>query len=64
MSQIFETFIMICIIANIIIMAMTYDSMSTSYEATLDTISTVFSFIFLFEAIVKIIALGAKNYFS
>lgn len=55
---------MICIIANIIIMAMTYDNMSASYETTLDTISTVFSFIFLFEAIVKIIALGAKNYFS
>jgi hypothetical protein len=43
---------------------MTYDTMSTSYESILDTINTVFSFIFLFEAVLKIIALGIKNYFS
>lgn len=64
MSKVFETLIMICIILNIITMAMIYDEMSDEYSNWLDLSNTIFSFIFLFEALFKILALGVKRYFN
>lgn len=64
MSKVFETLIMICIILNIITMAMIYDEMSDEYSNWLDLFNTIFSFIFLFEALFKILALGIKRYFN
>ena len=44
-------------------MAMVYDGMSDTYFHTLEVINLIFTFIFIAEAVVKIIALGFKNYF-
>lgn len=63
-SKIFETFIMICIIFNIISMAMIYDGMGSDYERIFDIIETIFAFIFVLEAILKLLALGFYRYFS
>ena len=57
-SKFFEIFIIVCIIANIITMAVFFDSMSQSQKDVLDIINYIFFIIFFVEAALKIIALG------
>lgn len=58
-----EIFIMICIIGNVLSMALTYETSPTSYDTVLSYINLVFSIIFICESILKMIAYGIDGYF-
>lgn len=62
-SKLFEGIIMVCIILNIISMAMVFDGMSDAYAQGLDYASLAFTFIFVLEFILKVYSLGIQ-YFS
>ena len=62
-SNIFEMFIMFCIIGNMLLMAITYDGSSAEYQDALEIINTAFTGIFILEATIKLIGLGPKDYF-
>ena len=64
LSKAFETIIMIFILLNIISMACIYDTQSDYYSDVMSKINLIFTFIFILEAILKILALGPKSYFS
>lgn len=55
-STIFDVFIMICIVLNMVIMGMTYDDEPVAYTNALLYINYIFSGIFLIECILKLIA--------
>lgn len=63
-SKWFKNFIMVIIVINIIQMAMIYDEAPMQYVSTLENLNITFSVIFCLEAVVKIIALTPKHYFS
>jgi len=62
-SNYFEVFILLCIIANMIQMALAYDGAPDSYINTLETINVAFTYVFIVEALIKIIGLGPYSYF-
>jgi len=53
---------MFVIIANIVVMCMTYDDEPESYTNILKTLNTAFIIIFLLECIIKIYGLGFLPY--
>lgn len=55
---------MLCIILNIVQMALIYDGMSDSYTNILTILNIIFSLIFILEAIIKITALTFSHYIS
>lgn len=57
----FETFIMICIILNVIVMAMSYEGSSNEYNDALENINLGFTSVFIFETLIKIISKGIKG---
>jgi voltage-dependent calcium channel L type alpha-1D len=59
----FEWFIMYCIIANTVIMAMEFYGQSEIYGKFLEVMNTMFAMIFTVEAVIKISALR-KRYFE
>jgi hypothetical protein len=59
----FESFIMICIVLNMVQMAIIYEGASDTYVATLEVVNLVFTGIFVMEAVVKITGLGPSAYF-
>ena len=61
-SKAFEIIIMVCIILNILSMAMVYESMSDSYSSMLNQINLVFTLIFIVEFVLKIIALDFQYF--
>jgi hypothetical protein len=63
-SKIFEISIMMCIIGNIIVMAMNYDGMSDNYAAVVDGINLAFTVIFILEMTMKLIALDFQYFTS
>ncbi|KAL4477710.1 hypothetical protein ABPG74_002860 [Tetrahymena malaccensis] len=58
-----EIFIMVCIIGNIVSMAMSYDTSPSSYDAVLQDINLAFSIVFVCECLLKLIAYGFNGYF-
>ncbi|KAL4477028.1 hypothetical protein ABPG72_011725 [Tetrahymena utriculariae] len=62
-SQKLEFFIISCIIGNVIVMAMTYDTSPKDYDAILTNINLAFTSVFIAESICKIIAYGPQGYF-
>lgn len=54
----FELFIILCIVLNMVHMAVDYDDSPTEYKVIVDNINYFFSFVFLFECLVKLIAFG------
>lgn len=58
----FDVFIVLCILLNIISMALSYDGQSKYYESILTSINYFFSSVFLMEMILKHIGLGFKRY--
>jgi hypothetical protein len=60
----FEIFILTCIILNTICLAIEWYDQPDTVNFTLDIINYVFAIIFTVEFILKLIALGFKNYFS
>lgn len=63
-SKVFEITIMLCIIGNIISMAMNYDGMSDQYAEVVDAINLAFTAIFIVELILKLIALDFQYFTS
>ena len=61
-SKIFEIVIMVCIILNILSMAMVFESMSDSYSSMLNSINLIFTLIFILEFVLKIIALDFQYF--
>ena len=47
---------------NIIVMALSYEGMTTQYERILSYVNLVFTAIFIMEAVLKIIGLGLSGY--
>ena len=58
----FDNTIMLVIIANIVVMCMTYDDEPAHYTAILEDLNTVFIVIFFLECIIKIYGLGFVPY--
>lgn len=58
-----EVFIISCIMANIVTMAMAYDTSPSSYDAILQDLNYAFTGVFVLECILKIIAFGPGGYF-
>ena len=63
-SKVFEVVIFIVIVGSLVIMALDYDDSPKSYEDMLKRIDFGFSFVFLLEALLKIVALRPNAYFS
>ena len=61
-SKFFDLFIMSCILLNMITMGIIYTGMSQAYSDVLDNINLTFTFIFILEAVIKIIGYGFMNY--
>ena len=55
-SKIFETFIMICIVLNIISMGLIYEGSSDNYNNILEKINYFFTGTFILELLFKLIA--------
>lgn len=62
-SRKFETFILFCILVNIIQMAIQYEGASLAYTTALENINTAFTAIFLTECLIKLIGFGPRAYF-
>lgn len=58
----FEGIIMLCIILNIFTMGMAYEGQSESYTSILRYINLMFTSIFVFECILKLIGLGPQYF--
>jgi hypothetical protein len=58
----FEFFIMFCIFMNIFIMVLQHDGQPASLTSYSETLSTSFTWIFVFEMLLKIVALLPKKY--
>lgn len=58
----FDVFIMICIVLNMILMAITFEGQTTTYQAVLENLNYCFTAIFATECILKITGNG-KSYF-
>jgi len=54
---------MFCIVLNIIVMAMKYETAGKTYSEILVWCNLAFTFIFIFEALLKIFAYG-RMYFN
>ena len=61
-STVFEVAIIICIVLNMIQMALVYEGASAEWENILEIFNYIFTVIFIIEAILKLIAYG-KSYF-
>lgn len=60
----FELFIMLIIVLNILLMALSYEGSSDNYNLVLKYINWTFSGIFLGEMILKIIGYGPRRYWA
>lgn len=60
--SLFEAFITVCIVLNILTMGISYDGSTTLYDQILTEINMVFTVIFIFECILKLLALGVIQY--
>ena len=54
---------MIVIFLNMIIMALSYEGSSSSYNLFLTIVNYIFTGIFIIECIIKLIAYGIRTYF-
>lgn len=59
---VFEVSIMVCIILNILTMALSYEGSSKEYQSVLEDINLGFTIIFILEAVLKIIAFNPKGF--
>lgn len=54
---------MICIVTNILTMAMAYETSSPGYDQILSNMNLAFTTLFIVEAVIKLIAYGLQGYF-
>ena len=59
----FDPFILLCIMINIVLMALVYEGASESYLAALYVLNLVFTTIFIIECILKLLGFGLNGYF-
>ncbi len=57
-SGFFETFIMVCIILNIVSMAIVFEGESQTYNNVLENINLFFTIVFIVELCLKLITYG------
>lgn len=62
-SRQFELLLILCIIGNIITLAMNYEGEPESYTQKLETVNYFFTGAFMLEALLKIVGLGFHKYF-
>lgn len=55
---------MVCILLNMLQLAMSYDEASSDYTFTLEVINIIFTAIFTIEAAIKIIGFNFRPYIS
>eukprot|EP01065_Artemidia_motanka_P026535 TRINITY_DN3159_c1_g1_i1.p1 TRINITY_DN3159_c1_g1~~TRINITY_DN3159_c1_g1_i1.p1 ORF type:complete len:2044 (+),score=574.83 TRINITY_DN3159_c1_g1_i1:49-6180(+) len=60
----FDNVITVCIILNIVVMAMEHHGASYEFEQVMEDVNFGFVSIFAIEAVLKILALGRKEYFG
>ena len=60
--HVFAGFILICIMLNIIFISLSFDTSSIEYRNFLENMNYFFTYTFLTEAILKIVALGFNGY--
>lgn len=63
-STFFKIFMLVIILINTVQMAMTYEGSSKTYALALNIVNDICTYVFIIEALLKIIALGAKGYFQ
>ncbi len=63
-SSFLESFVLICIILNIVTMAMAYEGSKPDYDLVLKFINLGFTVVFITEAAIKLIAYNPINYFK
>ena len=61
-SSFFENFMTFCVLANTIVMAMDKYGNDADVEATLDFYNNIFTWIFIVEMVLKLLAIGPKKY--
>ena len=61
-NKIFETFIMVCIVLNIVSMGLTYEGSPPSYDLILEDINYFFTSTFILELILKLISYGFEGF--
>lgn len=59
----FEMFILVCIVCNVLQMALAYDESPDVYNQILENINLGFTIVFILEALIKIIGLSPATYF-
>lgn len=64
LSSEFDFLIQGCIVANVITLAMTHHGETGEMTLTLQTMNTVFTLIFMAEALIKIVAIDFKQYWN
>lgn len=62
-SKYLDNGIMVVIVLNMVVMAMSYEGASASYNYALDTMNLIFTSIFIIECILKLSANGPRGYF-
>lgn len=62
LSSQFDLFIQVCIVANVVVLALTHHGMNSSMESNLAVLNTGFTLIFMAEAAIKIIAISWAEY--
>lgn len=60
----FDIFIMVCIVLNMILMAVSFEGQSDEYTYVLEVINYFFTAIFAFEALLKMIAQGGSYFYN
>jgi hypothetical protein len=63
-SKYFEIFFMIVILANLVVVILSYMELSEDQNTVLDEIDRIIVYVFLAEAVLKLLGLGIKNYFN
>lgn len=63
-SKYFESLILLCILLNLVQMAMVYNEAPTYYILVLDNINLAVTVVFIFEAAIKLLGVGVKGYFA
>ena len=63
-SSWFDSLVTFMIILNLVVLMMKYEGMPDNYSSVLDILNVVFTAVFIVEAIVKIVGLSIRGYFS
>lgn len=58
----FDYTILIVILLNIIVMALSFEGMTVQYEKNLGYVNLIFTIVFILEAVLKILGLGFDGY--